>query len=355
MQSFRDLDRYLGLTSAALLRQLSEIDTAKGRQEMYRRQHPQVLETLRQLARVQSVEASNAIENITAPPARIRDLVADKTTPRNRPEAEIAGYRAVLDLIHSNAAAIPFRPSVVEQLHRDLYQFTGTRAGRWKKLDNSVEEELPDGTRRVRFRPLSALETPEAMVELHQRFNEAWEQDTYHRLLLTGAYVLDFLVIHPFSDGNGRMSRLLTLLLLYHGEYEVGRFISLEKLIDQTKESYYAALHASTENWNDGAHDLVPWLSYFLGIVVAASVQFEERVGLVAGGRGAKADAIRQFIGSRVSDTFRVEDIRQAVPAASDVYIREVLRKLRAQGALTQNGRGPNAEWQRIRTDEHWT
>lgn len=343
------------MTPAALLRQLSEIDTAKGRQEMYRHQHPQVLGTLRELARVQSVEASNAIENITAPPARIRDLVAEKTTPRNRPEAEIAGYRAVLDLIHSNAAAISFRPGVVEQLHRDLYQFTGARAGQWKKLDNSVEERLPDGTRRVRFRPLSAFETPDAMNELHNRFNTAWEQDTYHRLLLTGAYVLDFLVIHPFSDGNGRMSRLLTLLLLYRGDYEVGRYISLEKLIDQTKESYYDALHASTANWNDGAHDLVPWLSYFLGIIVAASAQFEERVGLVAGGRGAKADAIKQFIRSRTSETFRVEDIRQAVPAASDVYIREVLRKLRAEGALSQIGRGRNAEWQRSNTNDFWT
>lgn len=354
MQSFRDLDRYLGMTPAALLRQLSEIDTAKGRQEMYRRQHPQVLRTLRELARVQSVEASNAIENITAPPMRIKDLVAEKTTPRNRSEAEIAGYRAVLDLIHSDATAIPFKPSIVEQLHRDLYQFTGTRAGRWKKLDNSVEEERPDGTRRVRFKPLSARETPDAMDELHQRFNNAWEQDTYHRLLLTGAYILDFLVIHPFSDGNGRMSRLLTLLLLYHGDYEVGRFISLEKLIDQTKESYYEALHVSTANWKDGTHDLVPWLSYFLGIVVAASAQFEERVGMVAGGRGAKADAIKLFIRSRTSATFRVEDLRQAVPGASDVYIREVLRKLRAQGALSQSGRGPNAEWQRIGTNDLW-
>jgi Fic family protein len=300
---------------------------------------------------VQSVEASNAIEDITAPPKRIRELVEDKTTPRNRSEAEIAGYRSVLDLIHSNAEGIPFKANVLLQLHRDLYQFTGIRAGEWKGLDNEVEEELPDGTKRVRFKPLSAFETPPAMDELHERFTEAWELDTYHRLLLTGAYIFDFTVIHPFNDGNGRMSRLLTLLLLYHGGYEVGRFVSLEKLIDKTKESYYDALAASTERWHEGEHDLVPWLSYFLGIIVAGHAQFEERVGLLAAGRGAKVRAIKSFIRSRTSATLKVEDVRQAVPGVSDVYIREVLRKLRDQGVLRQNGRGPLAEWERVHTN----
>jgi Fic family protein len=351
MQSFRDLDSHLGMTPAFLVRQLTEIDIAKGRQEMYRRQHPEALKALRDIARVQSVEASNAIEDVTAPPKRIRELVEDKTTPRNRSEAEIAGYRSVLDLIHANADGIPFKPNVLLQLHRDLYQFTGVRAGRWKSLDNEVEEELPDGTKRVRFKPLSALETPGAMEELHRHFNEVWALDTYHRLLVTGAYVLDFSVIHPFTDGNGRMSRLLTLLLLYHGNYEVGRFVSLEKLIDRTRDSYYEALATSTEGWHEGKHDLVPWLSYFLGIVVAGYGQFEERVGIVSGGRGAKARAIRNFVRSRTSVTLRVEDVRQGVPGVSDIYIREVLRKLRDQGILRQHGRGPLAEWERLHTD----
>ena len=352
MQSFRALQRHLGLTPAPILTQLAVIEQGRGRQETFRRQHPEALKTLLEVARIQSVESSNALENVTAPRKRIRELVEQKTTPKNRPEAEIAGYRAVLDLVHSSAESIPFVPSVVEQLHRDLYQFTGNRnAGRWKRLDNRVVEELPDGTVIDRFVPLSALETPAAMAELHERFADAWEEGTYHRLLLTGAYVLDFLVIHPFSDGNGRMARLLTLLLLYRSGYEVGRFISVEKLIEQTRESYYAALQASTASWLEGVHTLEPWLSYFLGILVGASSEFESRAGVVVGGRGAKEAAIKSFIRSRATARVTVEEIRQAVPSASDVYIREVLRKLRDQGALRQEGKGPYAGWERLHTD----
>ena len=160
------------------------------------------------------MEASNAIENITAPQRRLEELVAQKTTPRNRPEAEIAGYRAVLDSIHSSAEHIPFTPNVVLQLHRDLYQFAAQPGGHWKNSDNLVTEERADGSVAVRFTPVSALETPEAVAELHSRLDEAWPADQHHRLVLSGAYVLDFLVIHPFTDSNGRMSRLLTLLLL---------------------------------------------------------------------------------------------------------------------------------------------
>jgi Fic family protein len=352
MNSFRDLDRHLGMIPQALLRQLTEVENAKGQQEVFRRQHPQALEALVEIARVQSVEASNAIENITAPPQRIKELVAEKTTPQNRSEAEIAGYRAVLELIHSSADAIPFTPSVVEQLHRDLYQFTGNRnAGAWKKFNNTVEETLPDGTHQVRFEPVEAWATPEAMNELHRRFNEAADQDAYHLLLLAGAYILDFLVIHPFSDGNGRMSRLLTLLLLYRGDYEVGRFISLEKLINDSKETYYEALGASTVGWHEGTHTLGPWLSYFLGIVKRAYDLFEERVGAISAGKGAKADAVRRFVRSRISDTFKFDELRQAVPGASDVYLRETLRKMRDEGIIRQEGEGRGSFWRRLRTD----
>jgi Fic family protein len=348
MQSFRRLDRHLGLVPAALLRQLSEIDIARGRQEVFRRQHPQALETLTEIARIQSVEASNAIENVTAPPRRLRELVEQKTTPRNRSEAEIAGYRSVLDLIHSSALDIPFRSGVVEQLHRDLYQFTGVRAGRWKQVDNQITEEFPDGTVAVRFRTVSAFETPAAMDELHDRLVAAWAADEYHRLLLTGAYVLDFLVIHPFLDGNGRMARLLALLLLYQSGYEVGRFVSIERLIESTRETYYDALAASTTGWHEGEHDLEPWLSYFLGVLARAYRNFEERTVAVAGGRGAKAAAIRGFIRARTTASVTVDEVRQAVPTASDVYIREVLRRLRGEGVLEQVGRGPRARWVRV-------
>ncbi len=191
------------------------------------------------------MESSNAIEDITAPGERIRELVSRGARPENRPEEEIAGYRAVLDTINSDAASIPFTPSVVEQLHRDLYQFTNTPAGRFKNVENSIQEIRADGVRVVRFQTVSAIETPAAMKELHERFIAASESGAHHPLLLIGCYVFDFLAIHPFRDGNGRISRLLTLLALYQAGYEIGRYVSIERLIEETRDTYYDALQAA--------------------------------------------------------------------------------------------------------------
>ena len=249
MQTFRRLSDHFDLVPAAINRQLSGIDIARGRQEAFALQHPAALESLKQTALIQSVEASNAIENITAPRRRIEELVAERTEPRDRSEAEIAGYRAVLGTLHSSALDIPFTPNVVRQFHRDLYQYAAQPGGDWKGSDNLVTEERPDGTVAVRFNPVSAIAAPAAMDELHRRFGDAWDADHHHRVLLAAAYTLDFLVIHPFTDGNGRMSRLLSLLLLYKGGYEVGRFVSLERLIEETKETYYDALGRSTIGW----------------------------------------------------------------------------------------------------------
>lgn len=351
MQTFRDLGRHLDLIPAALNRQLSEIDIGRGRQEAFARQHPAALESLKQLALIQSVEASNAIENITAPQRRLEELVAQKTTPRNRSEAEIAGYRAVLDTIHSSAEHVPFSPNVVLQLHRDLYQFAPQPGGRWKSSDNLVTEERADGAVAVRFTPVSALDTPAAMDELHNLLDDAWRADQHHRLLLTGAYILDFLFIHPFADGNGRMSRLLTLLLLYKAGYEVGRFISIEKLIEQSKETYYEALAASTERWHQAEHDLRPWLSYFLGVLTAAYHEFEPRAEAVTAGRGSKAELVKSFVRSSLSDAFTFADVKRASPGVSDEYIRQVLRELRDAGVIEGTGAGRGAAWRRLRRD----
>jgi Fic family protein len=349
MQSFRDLSRHFDLIAAPLSRQLSRIDVARGRQEAFARQHPAALESLQQQALIQSVEASNAIENITAPQRRIEELVAKRSEPRNRPEAEIAGYRAVLDTIHSSAIHIPFTPNVVRQLHRDLYQYAPQPGGDWKIADNLVTEQRADGSIAVRFTPASAFETPAAMQELHERFEQAWQSDQHHRLLLAGAYTLDFLVIHPFSDGNGRMSRLLALLLLYKDGYEVGRFVSVEKLIEQSKETYYEALAASTADWHDGTHDLQPWLSYFLGILTAAHREFEPRAEAVTAGRGAKAELVRSFVRSNISDSFTFAEVKRAAPGVSDEYIRQVLRELRDQQIIEGTGAGRGAAWHRLR------
>jgi Fic family protein len=300
------------------------------------------------VARIQSTEASNAIEGVVAPHRRIRELVAEKTAPRNSSEAEIAGYRKALDTVHASAEYIPFRPSVVEQLHRDLYSFTSVPAGRWKTVENAITEHLPDGTTRVRFQTVAAAQTPAAMAELHRRFLSEREAGTHHPLLLIGSYVFDFLAIHPFRDGNGRMARLLTLLALYQSGYGVGRYISLERLVIETRESYYDALQAAGRGWHDDRHDIWPWLEYLLGIVLAAYREFEERVGLIEQGRGAKGAAIEKFVRSGISDEFTIADVREAALGASDSLIGKVLARLRDEGVIESLGTGRSARWRRL-------
>ena len=213
--TFRSLERQLGAVPAALVTTLGQVDERKGRADAFRLQHAEQLKTLLETARIQSTAASNEIEGVTAPAPRIAQLVEGAIAPANRSEAEIAGYRAALDLIHASAQSMPVTNNVVLQIHRDLYQFTAAEGGRFKMVDNTVEEELPDGARRVRFKPVAPFVTPTAMRELDERYLAEVDQAVYHPLLLVGSYVFDFLMIHPFADGNGRMSRLVTLMLLY--------------------------------------------------------------------------------------------------------------------------------------------
>lgn len=351
MHTFRNLDEHLGLIEAPTVKALSAIDIARGRQEAFRGQNPAILDTLTKIARIQSTEASNAIEDIVAPHERIEALVEEKTTPENRSEEEIAGYRYVLDMIHSSAQDIPFTVPVIKQLHGNLYRFTSERnAGRFKIGPNTVEEERPDGSRIVVFDPVAPGDTEEAMRELTDGFNAARDAGAHHPLLLTGAYVFDYLMIHPFQDGNGRTARLLTLLALYHAGYEVGRFVSLEKLINETRQTYYEALRRSTFGWHDDGHDVKAWLGYFLGILIAAYREFEDRVGTV-GGRGSKAQLVKQFIRTNVAETFTIADVRRAAPAVSDVYIGQLLRQLKDAGAIEKIGKGRGVRWRRVRSD----
>lgn len=241
-----------------LLRIVREISEYKGKQELFKSQSPQVLETLRQVAIVQSTESSNRIEGVTAPPERIRALVARKTKARNRSEQEIAGYRDVLNTIHTSAADMPFTANVVLQLHRDLYQFLPGEGGHWKPVDNEITETGPGGEKVVRFQPVPAHATPDAIRRLHEYTHRLQQSGEIEPLLLIASYVLDFLCIHPFRDGNGRMARLITLWLLYQAGYEVGRYISLEQIVERTKESYYDTLYRSSVGWHEGRHDLMP-------------------------------------------------------------------------------------------------
>lgn len=350
MQTFRDLDKHLGLLPAQLVNSLATIEAGRGRQDAFKRQSPMALETLRDVAVVQSVEASNAIENITAPAKRIRDLALDRTTPKNRSEAEIAGYRRVLDEIHTNAGNIPFQENVVKQFHGWLYSFTNRPAGEYKSGENEVTETHPNGTEFVRFQPVSAARTPAAMTELHERFDRAWHDSDYHRLLLLAIYVFDFLMIHPFQDGNGRMSRLATALLLYHGEYEVGRYVSWERLINDSRETYYEALEKSTFGWHEGQHDLTPWVGYFFGVLIMAYATFEERTETVAV-KGSKSAAVKNFVRMSLSDVFTVADVREAVPHIGDGQIGRVLRELKQQGIVVNETKGRAARWRRLTSD----
>lgn len=331
-----------------LLSSIREVGEYKGKQELFKEQAPQVLRTLREAAVIQSTESSNRIEGVVAPAARIRELIAYRTQPANRSEQEIAGYRDVLQTIHARHQHMPFTAGVVLQLHRDLYQFAPGQGGRWKAAPNEITETLPDGTRHVRFQTVAPYQTPEAMERLHESFARVWDEGRIDPLLLIPAYVLDFLCIHPFPDGNGRMARLLSLLLLYRAGYEVGRYISLETVVEQTRDGYYDTLYRSSQGWHQGAHSLVPWWEYFVGVMLrTAYVEFGRRVGIVTDSRGAKRQMIMDAI-ERLPEEFRFADVERACPRISRPTINRALADMRRAGRLVLMNAGRDATWKRI-------
>ncbi len=321
----------------------------RGMEDLFKRQTPQVLETLRQAAVIESTESSNRIEGILAPRDRIAALVAEKTTPRNRSEQEIAGYRDVLNTIHDNFAHMEPKPNLVLQLHRDLYRFLPAEGGRWKIADNQITETRLDGTRVVRFQPLPASGTPAAMDDLYAGLRDAWGSEEIDRLILIAAYVLDFLCIHPFLDGNGRMARLLSLLLLYRAGYEVGRYVSLERVIEESRESYYDTLFRSSQGWHEGSHDLRPWLEYFLGVVIAVYREFERRAGEISAPRGAKTQMVLEAV-RRLPREFRLRELEERSPGVTRDMVRVVLNGLKQDGRIVCEGRGRGAVWRKVGT-----
>ena len=330
-----------------LLQTIRLMGEYKGKQELYKEQAPQVINTLRQAAIIQITESSNRIEGITVPVERLKKLLSEKTTPRDRSEQEIAGYRDVLTTIHSSYSHIPFTPNIVLQLHRDLYQFSVSTGGRWKTVDNEISATYPDGSKVVRFRPTPAYDTPRAMECLHQQFNHLWESGKIEPLLLIPTYILDFLCIHPFLDGNGRMARLLTLLLLYKAGYEVGRFISLERMVERTKESYYDTLYLSSQNWHEGLHNLLYWWEYFLGVMLLSAYrEFEQRVGYVTSAKGTKTAMVLDAINSLPRE-FSIKELQERCPKVSIDLIRRLLRQQRDAGYLECLGRGVDARWRK--------
>lgn len=331
-----------------LVRTISEIGAHRGRQDLFRTQRPQALEVLREAAVIQSVESSNRIEGVTAPPARLLGLIAENTTPRDRSEQEIAGYRDALAFVHANAGGVwPLSNGVVLQINRSMNSFMPDPGGHWKRTDNDIVEWTPDGEKRVRFKPVGSHLVEDAMRDLHAGLLEAWDLGAVDPVVLAAAYTLDFLCVHPFTDGNGRMSRLLTLVLLYQAGIEVGRYISIERVVEQSRDSYYDALAKSSQGWHEGKHDLLPWLEYFLGVLLVAYREFESRVGAVNSPKGAKRDLVIQCI-RHLPTRFTHSDIARGCPGVSRPTVDRALKELKDSGEIRLIKSGRDAQWERI-------
>jgi len=325
---------------------LADLGEALGKQHLFTKQSPQKLKALREHALIESTVSSNRIEGVEVEPGRIGTIVFGKSHLRDRDEEEVRGYRKALDLIHSKGSSLAITEATILKLHSLSRNALGD-AGQYKQSENDIIEVLPDGTRKVRFRPVRAKDTPKSMRELIARWDELKAQRTVHPMIAMCAFNLDFLCIHPFRDGNGRTSRLLFLLLSYHLGFEVGRYISFERLIEQSKDRYYETLKLSSQGWHEGKHD--PWhtINYLLYTLLDASREFERRVGETASPKGEKAAMIQAAIAQR-TETFTLGDLQRLCPGVSVDLIRHVLRQLREKGEIECLGRGRNAVWQRV-------
>ena len=319
-----------------------------GKQEMYLKQRPEELEKLVEIAKVQSTEASNAIEGIVTTSTRIRQLVEEKTAPRNRDEQEIAGYRDALNIIHENFDAIPITRNCILQLHKVLYShMNNPMAGQTKSVQNYISATDPDGHTETLFTPLAPFETPEALDRICDEYNRVIGNMEAEPLIVIPIFIHDFLCIHPFNDGNGRMSRLLTTLLLYRNGFYVGKYISLEAKIAKNKDLYYAALRQAQEGWHEGTEDAVPFIKYLLGIILSAYRDFEDRFSLVEQKKPA-LETVRQATLNKIG-RFSKQDIRELCPALSVSSIEGALRKLVASGELKREGNGKNTCYYRLK------
>ena len=319
-----------------------------GKQEMYLKQRPEELEKLVEIAKVQSTEASNAIEGIVTTSTRIRQLVEEKTAPRNRDEQEIAGYRDALNIIHENFDAIPITRNYILQLHKVLYShMNNPMAGQTKSVQNYISATYPNGHTETLFTPLAPFETPEALERICDEYNRVIGNMEAEPLIVIPIFIHDFLCIHPFNDGNGRMSRLLTTLLQYRNGFYVGKYISLEAKIAKNKDLYYAALRQAQEGWHEGTEDAVPFIKYLLGIILSAYRDFEERFSLVEQKKPA-LETVRQATLSKIG-RFSKQDIRELCPALSVSSIEGALRKLVASGELKREGNGKSTCYYRLK------
>ena len=338
---------YQRLLSPEIVSYLAQIHEQKGQQNLFVTAHQDELLELLEIAKIQSTEGSNRIEGIITTEDRLKKIVMNKTTPKGRSEREIAGYRDVLNTIHENYDYIPIKPGMIQQLHRDLYKFSNSSiGGSFKNSDNVIAEELPDGTKTVRFQPVPAWETAEAMESLCRALQDALADTDMDPLLLIPLFVLDFLCIHPFSDGNGRMSRLLTLLLLYRCGYFVGKYISIERLIADSKETYYEALQDSSAGWHEGQNDYLPFVRYMLGIILAAYREFASRVDVLITKGLSKPERVREIIRSTTGQITKAQIMKQC-PDISQKTVERALKELLDKGEILKisGGRYTKYTW----------
>lgn len=318
-----------------------------GKQEMYLKQRPEELEKLVEIAKIQSTEASNAIEGIVTTNTRIKQLVAEKTTPRNRNEQEIAGYRDVLAIIHESFDAIMISQNYILQLHKILYShLNNPLAGRTKNVQNYISATYPDGNTKIPFTPLAPYETPKALDAICDEYNRVIGNMELEPLIAIPVFIHDFLCIHPFNDGNGRMSRLLTTLLLYRSGFYVGKYISFEAKIAKNKDLYYEALQASQDGWLEGKEDPIPFIKFLLGTILAAYKDFGDRFSLVEGKKPA-LEIVRMATVNKIG-RFTKQDIRELCPSLSISSIEGALRTLVDNGELIREGSGKNTCYYRI-------
>ncbi len=348
MRRFNLLEEYSSIVSNSnIINLISKIHEYKGKQSYLLDTKKDTLETLLKVAKIQSTSSSNKIEGIYTTDKRIKEIVNQRLEPKNRNEEEIAGYRDVLNLIHENYNYIDINQNTVLQLHRDLYKYTGySYGGKFKNSQNFIEEENEKGEKKIRFTPLSPIETPIAIQDLCKNYNELVNNESCDLLVLIPIFILDFVSIHPFNDGNGRMSRLLTLLLLYKANYMVGKYISIEKIIEETKDSYYGTLEKSSTNWHSNENDYSYFVEYYLGIILNAYKEFDSRINIVENKKVTAYDRIIDIFKESIIPIDKAFIINKC-PDLSETTIERTLNKLIKENKIIKisGGRYTKYKW----------
>lgn len=339
MRSFDYKKRYESLLQPDIVALVAQIHEYKGEQALFVEAKADTLTQLLEVAKIQSTESSNKIEGIYTSDERLKKIVRDKTMPKTRSEKEIAGYRDVLNTIHQNYDYIPVKSSIFLQLHRDLYKFAGNTGGSFKSSDNVIAQEDGLGNKTIRFQPVPAWETPVYIDAICNAFQDACQDSQCDPLILIPMFILDFLCIHPFNDGNGCMSRLLTLLLLYRAGYIVGMYISIEKLIEQSKETYYETLQESSLHWHEEENDDAPFVRYMLGVIVAAYRDFSSRVQLLSTSGMSKPERVREIVRGSIGKMTRAQ-IMEKCPDISRVTVERALTDMVKKGEILKIGGG---------------